>query len=1481
MSQRKNKLIGAWILALVICMPLSFAQVKTQLTLELNVPDYVNERHIDVTGRTEQNAVVELWLNGKLVRKTTFPDGDIIFYDVALEPNTANIIVVKSFALGLSAEKQVTVVCDLVKPVLTLTELPLVTKKQKVTVSGNVSESADIEIFLGGNSVFKAENVQSFSKEVVLEEGENTLLITAVDKAGNKEEVSHTVVKDTKPPKIENLYPESGAFYYEGKAIDDVKGKTEPFADVKLYVIVTEDGKEKRELVAETKADADGYFKFEDVNFENPKKGISFSIWELGLGAGVEAGIEEVAPGEETEEWYEQKVISVRFVVVAEDAVKHKTEKQFTIGIGTCWSGAFKFDIDVLPEYVLPTLLSPERLSEGTERISFVMNVSYVGGKPKGDWQIVDVRIDHACGRSLAQLAKEYEDDPRYGVACEMLKRVPHPHKDSNRDKTLWYVEFKNLYSKEFEELVNLKWDELKKKLRFNQLIFPLRVTIAYREKEEKVVDGKLRKVFGPVKYQTKCISVAYFVDFPVDPRDVWPDWLINDGIKFANRTVSAINKVMPYVDKTVMGVGAACIGSMLGRFAVKVIRKAVCAWESWAGRVMPSEERQCPIAAKRMKLDDNGLKEKCPLCANWWDIESKLYVPYRLTCDRIFCHRVPAGWTAFPTPASEIAMAKASQLFCGLEEKLGITPLRKLKWSAVEEEMKGRLTSFEFPRGQEPEYVYEYKFAYYAPDPNKENKLVKITQRSDVITNAPKTLPVEKIGDTYGTAIDKECDEMCKDFFGKDFKGRCGEEKSCAKAGNYPIGYSKDCLPKQKICCCELPEKERAKKEKEEEKLCRGKSWNYRMQQLYRETKGKFGCKYPDDRYYRGRDIYACAGMDHLFDYLGLHATKAPILDPKDHVVAFQCACLTGIRARLILLRNIMTGLMNCLEQVKTTGKANAGVCKELFAMYFCDLLYQVFVAFEKGCITLPFGVKARVLPGVGKVEYNVEGEFAELGAALRFGTKSLFESILELGKDLEAEYGETVFSNLLTGGSREISRKICLAALGFDVGFDMRNLLDVGYTTQFKTTAEAFSARRDFLTYNPATGIPTYEYRASWVIFPGCDIESYTVDLVCVNMEEKAKYRGIDCSSVNDLQHGEATRGCNCLYSTEPYSGRSRRFYVSKGPIKAGSFVEEATHAVIEDPKRYDHIRIKIHLKPGFSPDKCFPEGHKDGVFFFPIVDKTARDLLDCFVDQKGIMKCTRGIEWEQRGDAYFMPFSEGECKSGKKCYFLCRKGNEWKDCDIVKYSVAEPINVKVRVAQKRDQCLFAKFTTHTGKEKLVKFYKIQTQLTTDEYFTRDAVVNLGIASAADFPQIEYGFEKICKNMSLERKEQLDKENYEEKGSFTLGKSNDMFSVNISAGQLLLNGNLTSKRTFTESEFKNVIWRVGGFAFKPKLNLNAFSGKCNVSVARTKKEYPFNLKLELRYLDSDMQCDADAEEVIYSPLGLTELQQSVTIQR
>ena len=104
----------------------------------------------------------------------------------------------------------------------------------------------------------------------------------------------------------------------------------------------------------------------------------------------------------------------------------------------------------------------------------------------------------------------------------------------------------------------------------------------------------------------------------------------------------------------------------------------------------------------------------------------------------------------------------------------------------------------------------------------------------------------------------------------------------------------------------------------------------------------------YNPNRYIKGRDLPACFGQNNWV----YQAIKGPesllIIDPaKQHESALQCLNVAGISNRLTVLSNIMTQLSGCLKQIRESGTADAGVCKELFTRYVCSTIWDTIQLF------------------------------------------------------------------------------------------------------------------------------------------------------------------------------------------------------------------------------------------------------------------------------------------------------------------------------------------------------------------------------------------------------------------------------------------------------------------------------------------------------------------------------------------------------
>ncbi len=428
---------------------------------------------------------------------------------------------------------------------------------------------------------------------------------------------------------------------------------------------------------------------------------------------------------------------------------------------------------------------------------------------------------------------------------------------------------------------------------------------------------------------------------------------------------------------------------------------------------------------------------------------------------------------------------------------------------------------------------------------------------------------------------------------------------------------------------------------------------WSYRYWKEKFETVGKgkdgkevshFG--YNPDRYIDGRDFWACFGQNSWLDRkVGLFSSvkkdsdgnpikedgSVLILDPaKDHLAAFQCLHLSGIYNRLQTIKNIMSALSSCLVTVRTTGTADTGVCKELFTQYVCSLIWHIIQLFMDGC--LPFGHGISIDENSNEVVQYVKGGF-----------QSVWGSIVDKQGELASEYGNAKLNNLIGIGEEQLARKICLAAFGYDWELDLGGILDASYASSYATLVQGMTGTREYLTIDPQTNKARYEYRGSWLINPGCDLRNYKVELACVSRNEMNKYEGINCAKVND----PAGNNCDCigLVSGEKVTG----FYTKSGKLAQGVLDTPSHHSIVQSDYRYDHLKFTLYPDTRIKSDlrdDCFPEGHEDGVFYFPLRDKTMVDIADCHIDAtQGIFRCNPSTTfWSEQARAYFTRMQVG---------------------------------------------------------------------------------------------------------------------------------------------------------------------------------------------------------------------------------------------
>ena len=136
-------------------------------------------------------------------------------YSCSYKPSTAlsdgsHTVVVKAsdYDGNAATQKSVSFKIDTVPPELSVTSPvnKLVTNKTTVTVAGTTNDatSSPVTLTINGSAVTVYDD-GTFSKDITLKDGSNTITVVAKDGAGRTTTVTRTVTLDTKAPVISDV----------------------------------------------------------------------------------------------------------------------------------------------------------------------------------------------------------------------------------------------------------------------------------------------------------------------------------------------------------------------------------------------------------------------------------------------------------------------------------------------------------------------------------------------------------------------------------------------------------------------------------------------------------------------------------------------------------------------------------------------------------------------------------------------------------------------------------------------------------------------------------------------------------------------------------------------------------------------------------------------------------------------------------------------------------------------------------------------------------------------------------------------------------------------------------------------------------------------------------------------------------------------------------------------------------------------------
>jgi YD repeat-containing protein len=184
---------------------------STPPTLTVSQPSngsITNQSSVTVSGTVSDANAITLKINGTVV---TVNAQGAFSSSVPLNEGLNTITVLATDAAGNATSVTRTVRKDSTPPTLTVTQPAegTITNSTSVTVSGSVFDSTTVTLLVNGTHVNIGAN-GSYTTQVSLNEGHNTISVSATDAVGNTTTLNRHVIKDTTPPSLTVSNPVNG-----------------------------------------------------------------------------------------------------------------------------------------------------------------------------------------------------------------------------------------------------------------------------------------------------------------------------------------------------------------------------------------------------------------------------------------------------------------------------------------------------------------------------------------------------------------------------------------------------------------------------------------------------------------------------------------------------------------------------------------------------------------------------------------------------------------------------------------------------------------------------------------------------------------------------------------------------------------------------------------------------------------------------------------------------------------------------------------------------------------------------------------------------------------------------------------------------------------------------------------------------------------------------------------------------------------------
>ncbi|WP_085504898.1 S8 family serine peptidase [Thalassobacillus devorans] len=198
---------------------------------------YTNQESITVEGSAAPTTTVTVYNDGEEAGTTGATEDGSFAVDITLETGENELTAISSMDNGSTEPSApVVVTLDQDNPVLTI-DTPTngdKTNKEVITVAGQVEEENLDRVEVNGQTADVDED-GAYSKRIMLSEGENEIVVTATDLAGNSAEESVTVDAKFNATDIENLQPTEDKYMQAGESVK-IEFDAGPGLDATFYI---------------------------------------------------------------------------------------------------------------------------------------------------------------------------------------------------------------------------------------------------------------------------------------------------------------------------------------------------------------------------------------------------------------------------------------------------------------------------------------------------------------------------------------------------------------------------------------------------------------------------------------------------------------------------------------------------------------------------------------------------------------------------------------------------------------------------------------------------------------------------------------------------------------------------------------------------------------------------------------------------------------------------------------------------------------------------------------------------------------------------------------------------------------------------------------------------------------------------------------------------------------------------------------------